>query len=80
MNNSEIIDTVLSKLDDFTTDKTDDYANKIVTPEEVISLYNTAENLTLSYLRKTELPDDPRIDDGICTWTAGLLYKKYSPI
>lgn len=77
MNNSEIIDNVLSKLDDFTTDETDDYANKIVSPEEIISLYNTAENLTLSYLRARELPEDPRIDDGICTWTAGLLYKKY---
>ena len=53
MNNSEIIEAVLLKLDDFTTDETDDYANKIVSPEEIISLYNTAENLTLSYLPTT---------------------------
>ena len=77
LNNTEIIDAVLLKLDDFTTDTTDDYANKIVTENEIIALYNTAENLTLSYLRMSELPDDPRIDDGICTWTAGLIYKKY---
>ena len=77
LNNTEIIETVLSKLDDFTTDDTDDYANKIVTETEILSLYTTAENLTLSYLRMSELPDDPRVDDGICTWTAGLLYKKY---
>ena len=77
MNDTEIIDAVLSKLDDFTTDATDEYANKIVSQEEIISLYNTAANLTLSYLRLSELPEDPRIDDGICTWTAGLLYKKY---
>ena len=77
MNNSEIIEAVLLKLDDFTTDETDDYANKIVSSEEIISLYTTAENLALSYLRATELPDDPRVDDGLCIWTAGLLYKKY---
>lgn len=77
MNNSEIIESVLLKLDDFTTDETDDYANKIVSSEEIISLYTTAENLALSYLRATELPDDPRVDDGLCIWTAGLLYKKY---
>ena len=77
LNDNEIIETVLLKLDDFTTDDTDDFANKIVSEDEILSLHATAKNLTLSYLRVTTLPEDPRIDDGLCTWTAGLLYKKY---
>ena len=74
----KIITQILTKLDGFTTDSTDLNANKVVTNDEIIEIYTTATYQAQSYTRLTTLPEnDARFIDGICTWSAGLLYKKY---
>ena len=54
--------------------------NNIVTSDEVEESFLQAKHQLKNYLVVDELPLDDRLVYPLCTWTAGLLYKKYDHI
>ena len=54
--------------------------NNLITSNEVEELFLQAKNQLKNYLVVDELPNDDRLVYPLCTWTAGLLYKKYDHV
>lgn len=54
--------------------------NNIITSNEVEELFLQAKQQLKNYLVLEELPLDDRLVYPLCTWAAGLIYKKYDNI
>jgi hypothetical protein len=77
--------TILDYLQDWTTNTEESLVeglqlenNLTITSGEVERFYNKSLNICKSYMCRDTCPDDPRVLEGVCKWTAGLLYKKYN--
>lgn len=79
-------DIILSRLDGWkleTKENTqEDYLqleeNHIISETEIEKFWNITIQEVKNYLITNEIPNDDRIIYPICTWCAGLLYKKYT--
>lgn len=75
-----ITQNVLQFLDDYILDtdtETIDY-NKKVNKNTILELYNNVNSEVISYLNTDEHQNNPVIQNFICMWTAGELWRKYN--
>ena len=84
MSNSVLVKKVLLHLQGYMVEsdiENNEYSDldfdKEVTSEEILSFFDVAKNYAISYLNRAELPSNPSVDEAVCMWTAGLIWKKY---
>lgn len=83
MEQEEIINRVLNKLDNWvldteTTELTDMDYNKSITAKEIIDTYTDITSYIISYLQRNDLINVPVLDTAQVFWTAGVLWQKYN--
>lgn len=85
MENEEIIERILLKLDGWVLDTTVkeeelttlDY-NKCITEHEILDWYEVANDNIISYVQSTDTSYIDIIDTVSILWTAGLIWQKYN--
>ena len=80
-----IEENILDYLQDWTTDSTSGTVeglqlnnNLTISSAEVERFYKKGLSNCKSFMCRDYCPDDSRIMEAVCKWTAGLLYKKYN--